>query len=394
MRNYGQDTMSQGKTLKIQTTRVFQDLISTDKRICIFQGSSRASKTYNILIYWIYLLLQEDNKVLSIVRKTLPSLKGSVLRDLKEILIKFGVYDSEKWHSVDGYFELGTNIIEWFSVDDETKLRGRKRDYLFINEATEVSYDEYIQLALRTSGRIVIDLNPSLWNSWIYDLEGKDDVFYTVVTYKDNPFLSKSLIDEIEKLKDSGDNNLWRVFGEGQKGVPTRVVFSHQKYYDTLPQGAKLLAYGLDFGYNDPTTLIAVYKYNEAIYCEELLYLRNATIPDLIYKIKDLGVNLKDEFICDSANPQGIAELSRNGINAKPVKKDTILSGIDQIKRSQFYVHKDSKNIIQELNSYVWKTDKNGNNLDEAVDSMNHTLDAIRYVLQMKQMRNTGVYVL
>jgi phage terminase large subunit len=392
MRNYGKDMKNQ-KTLKIQTTRVFQDLISTNKRICVFQGSSRASKTYNILIYWIYRLLQEDNMVLSIVRKTLPALKGSVLRDLKELLIKFGVYEPEKWHSVDGYFELGTNIIEWFSVDDETKLRGRKRDYLFINEATEVTHDEYIQLALRTSDRIVIDLNPSLWNSWIYDLEGQSDVFYTIVTYKDNPFLSETLINEIEKLRDTGDNNLWRVFGEGQKGVPTRVVFSHQKLYKDLPYGSKLLAYGVDFGYNDPTTLIAVYKLGDAIYCKELLYLKNATIPDLIYKIKDLGINLNDDFICDSANPQGIAELSRNGINAKSVKKDTILAGIDQIKRSQFYVHEDSKNIINELNSYVWKVDKNGNNLDEPEDKNNHCLDSIRYVLTMKVMRNSGVYV-
>ena len=377
---------------KVQTTRVFQDLISQDKRINVFQGSSRASKTYNILIYWIYILLQEDNKVLSVVRKTLPALKGSVLRDLKEILIKFEVYDSEKWHSVDGYFELGTNIIEWFSVDDETKLRGRKRDYLFINEATEVTYDEYIQLALRTSGRIVIDLNPSLWNSWIYDLEKEPDVFYTVVTYKDNPFLSQSLIDEIEKLK-TKDSNLWRVFGEGQKGTPTRVVFSHQQYYSQLPPSAKLLGYGIDFGYNDPSTLVRVYKDGDSIYCEELLYLRNVTISDFIYKIKDLGLNLTDDFICDSANPQGIAEMSRAGINSKAVRKDTILSGIDQIKRSNFFVHSNSKNLIEELNSYVWKSDKNGNNLDEAEDKNNHLIDPIRYVLTMKVMRNTGVYV-
>ena len=377
---------------KVQTTRVFQDLISQDKRINVFQGSSRASKTYNILIYWIYILLQEDNKVLSVVRKTLPALKGSVLRDLKEILIKFGVYDSEKWHSVDGYFELGTNIIEWFSVDDETKLRGRKRDYLFINEATEVTYDEYIQLALRTSGRIVIDLNPSLWNSWIYDLEKEPDVFYTVVTYKDNPFLSQSLIDEIEKLK-TKDANLWRVFGEGQKGTPTRVVFSHQQYYSQLPPSCRLLGYGVDFGYNDPSTLVRVYKDGDSIYCEELLYLRNVTISDFIYKIKDLGLNLTDDFICDSANPQGIAEMSRAGINSKAVRKDTILSGIDQIKRSNFFVHSNSKNLIEELNSYVWKSDKNGNNLDEAEDKNNHLIDPIRYVLTMKVMRNTGVYV-
>jgi phage terminase large subunit len=378
--------------MKIQTTRVFQDLISTDKRICVFQGSSRASKTYNILIYWIYKLLNENDKVLSIVRKTLPALKGSVLRDLKEILIMFGQYDPNKWHSVDGYYQLGTNMIEWFSVDDETKLRGRKRDYLFINEATEVSYDEYIQLSLRTSERIVIDLNPSLWNSWIYELEKEQDVFYTIVTYKDNPFLDQSLIDEIEKLK-SRDQNLWKVFGEGQKGVPTRVVFNHQQSYSELPPSAKLIGYGIDFGFSDPCTLIKVHKDGDSIYCEELLYLRNVTIPDFIYKIKDLGVNLTDDFICDSANPQAIAEMSRNGINAKPVKKDTILSGIDQIKRCNFFVHDNSKNLQEELNSYVWKTNKDGNNLDEPEDKNNHLIDPIRYLLTMKVMRNTGVYV-
>jgi phage terminase large subunit len=379
--------------IKIQTTKVFQDLISQQNRICVFQGSSRASKTYNILIYWVYRLLQEDNKVLSVVRKTLPALKGSVLRDLKQILIDFGVYDSNKWHSVDGYYELGTNIIEWFSVDDETKLRGRKRDYLFINEATEVTYDEYIQLVLRTSGRIVLDLNPSLWKSWIYDLEGNDDVFYTVVTYKDNPFLEQSLINEIEGLR-TKDQNLWRVFGEGQKGIPTRVVFNHQQIYETLPSSCKLLGYGVDIGYNDPNTLVKVYKDGDSIYCEELLYLRSTTISDFIYKIKDLKLNLTDDFIVDSAAPMAIQEMVREGINAKPVKKDTILSGVDQIKRSNFFVHKDSKNLLDELNSYVWKIDKNGNILDEPEDKNNHLLDAIRYVLQMKQMRNTGVYVM
>jgi phage terminase large subunit len=379
-------------TTKVQTTRVFQDLISQNNRVCVFQGSSRASKSFNILIYFVYLLLQEEDKVFSIVRKTLPALKGSILRDLKQVLIMFGMYDSNKWHSVDGYYELGSNIIEWFSVDDETKLRGRKRDYLFINEATEVTYDEYIQLVLRTSGRVVMDLNPSLWNSWIYDLEGQPDVFYTIVTYKDNPFLEQSLIDEIEKLKDK-DYSTWKVFGEGQRGVPTRVVFNHQQYYTDLPSSAKLLGYGIDFGYNDPTTLVKVYRDGDSIYCEELLYLKNTTIPDLVYKIKDLGLNLSDDFICDSANPQGIAELSRNGINAKAVKKDTILSGIDQIKRSNFFIHSNSQNLINELNSYVWKNDKNGNNLDEPEDRNNHLIDAIRYVLQMKMMRNTGVFV-
>lgn len=369
--------------MKIKTTKVFEDLINTDKRVCVFQGSSRASKTYNILIYWIYRLLQEDNKTLSIVRKTLPALKGSVLRDLKEILINFGLYEPSKWHSVDGYYELGTNTIEWFSVDDETKLRGRKRDYLFINEATEINEEEYTQLILRTSDRVTIDLNPSLWNSWIYDLEGQEDVFYTIVTYKQNPFLSDVQVKEIEKLQHR-DQNLWRVFGLGQKGVPTRVVFNHQQICDEIPKEAKLLGYGIDFGWSDPNTLVAVYKLDDNIYCDELLYLRHTTLPDFIYRIKDLGLNLKDDFICDSANPQSIEEMKRNGINSKSVVKGSILHGIDLIKRHNLFITPTSLNLINELNSYVWKQDKNLNNLDEPVDKDNHIIDGIRYVLQMK----------
>ena len=378
--------------VKIQTTKVFEELHTSDKRVNVFQGSSRASKTYNILIYFVSRLLNEDNKTLSLVRKTLPALKGSVLRDLKEILLKFEVFDSNNWHTGDGYYQIGTNIIEWFSVDDETKLRGRKRDYLFINEATEISYDEYIQLILRTTGMVVMDLNPSLWKSWIYDLEGQDDVKYTITTYKDNPFLPQIQIDEIEKLKHR-DPNLWRIFGLGQKGIPTKMVFTHQQYYTDLPQGAKLLGYGIDWGYSDPSTLVRVSKMDENIFCQELLYLRNTTIPDFIYKIKDLGLNYTDDFICDSANPQAIEELRRNGINAKPVKKNSILHGIDLVKRNNLFIHNDSINLQQELFSYIWKTDKNNNNLDEPVDSNNHLIDGIRYVLEMKIGRNTGVYI-
>jgi phage terminase large subunit len=378
--------------MNIKTTRVFEDLLESDKRINVFQGSSRASKTYNILIFFVYKLLNEDNKILSVVRKTLPALKGSVLRDLKEILIMFDVYEPANWHQADGYYQLGTNLIEWFSIDDETKVRGRKRDYLFINEATEVSFDEYTQLVLRTADMIVLDLNPSLWQSWIYDLEGRDDVSYNVITYKDNPFLPETQIREIEKLKER-DVNLWRIFGLGLKGMPTKMVFTHHQLYYDLPKDAKLLGYGIDWGYSDPSTLVAVYKNDDGIYAEEKLYLKNVTIPDFIYKIKDLGINLTDDFIADSANPQAIEELKRNHINCKPVRKNSILHGIDLLKRNNFYVNVNSKNLLNELQSYVWKTDKNNNNLDEPVDSNNHILDGIRYVLEMKLGRNTGVFV-
>jgi phage terminase large subunit len=379
--------------LKVQTNKIFEDLLNPDYRNYVFQGSSRSGKSRNIIIWMVINILNEENKVYSIVRKTLPALKASILRDLKEVLIQLDLYDSNKWHTVDGYVEIGSNIIEWFSLDSEERVRGRKRDVCFINEATEISFEEYVQLNLRTTERMIMDFNPSLWQSWLYDLENQPDTFYTIVTYHDNPFLSKIQVEEIEKLQHR-DPNLWRVFGLGQKGIPTRVVFSHQQIYDELPQGAKLLGYGIDIGYNDANTLVRVYKDGDSIYCEELLYLRNTTISDFIYKIKDLGINLTDDFIVDSAAPQAIAEMSRSGINAKPVKKDTILSGIDQIKRHNLFIHRNSLNLQMELNSYVWKSDKNGNNLDEPEDKNNHIIDALRYVLQMKIMRNTGVYVM
>ena len=379
--------------MKIQTTKTFEDLLNTNYRNYVFQGSSRAGKTYNIILWMVINILNEENKVYSIVRKTLPALKASVLRDLKDILNKLDLYDPNKWHTVDGYVEIGTNVIEWFSLDTEERVRGRKRDVCFVNEATEITYDEYVQLNLRTSERMILDFNPSLWQSWLYDLDGQPDTFYTIVTYNDNPFLPQNQVEEIEKLK-TRDQNLWRVFGLGQKGIPTRVVFNHQQIYDELPKSAKLLGLGIDVGFNDPNTLVRVYKDGESIYCEELLYLRNTTVSVFIYKIKDLGVNLTDDFIVDSAAPQAIAEMSRSGINAKPVKKDTILAGIDQIKRHNLFIHKNSLNLQSELNSYVWKSDKNGNNLDEPEDKNNHIIDAIRYVLQMKVMRYTGVYVM
>lgn len=378
--------------MKIQTTKTFEDLLVPGFRNYVFQGSSRAGKTWNIVLWLVIDLLNKENKVYSIVRKTLPALKGSVLRDLKEILIKLELYEESKWHSVDGYFELGTNIIEWFGLDTEEKIRGRKRDICFVNEATEISYDEYVQLSLRTTDRMIADFNPSLWNSYLYDMQNQEDTLYSIVTYRDNPFLPKNQIEEIEKLKER-DPNLWRVFGLGVRGVPTRMVFTHQQLYMDLPPTAKLLGYGIDWGYSDPSTLVAVYQSGESIYCQELLYLKNITIPDFIYKIKDLGINLTDDFIADSANPQAIEELRRANINCKPVKKSSILRGIDLIKRSNFYIHYMSKNLQNELQNYSWKVDKNGNNLDEPIDNMNHLIDGIRYVLEMKVARPAQVYV-
>ena len=370
--------------MKIQTTEIFEKLEENkDKRLLLFQGSARSGKTYNIILWLVIHLLQTPNKTLSIVRKTLPALKGSVLQDLKEILEKLALYNPGDWKKQEGYYTLPNNsVIEWFSTDEEQKLRGRKRDMLFVNEANEITRDEYVQLAIRTTGQIIMDYNPSDLYSYIYDLiETEDDVFFHKSTYLENPFLTKEIIKEIESLQDK-DENLWRVFGLGERGIATNSVFT--KYYETdeIPQ-TKNIFRGLDWGYNDPTAFVEIRKVDDNIYVKELLYQRGLTANDIIYKIQQMDIDPTDEIWCDSARPEIIEDLKRSGINAKPVKKNTILHGIDLIKRHKVYIHKDSTNILDEFKNYKWKKNKDGNILDTPEDKYNHGIDAIRYAMEM-----------
>lgn len=370
--------------MKIQTTKVFEELLYSDeiqKRIVVAQGGSRSGKTYNILIWWIVKLLQEENKTLSIVRKTLPSLKNSVLKDLVDILEKFGLYKQEDWHKQEGYFTLGTNTINWFSVDEPQKLRGSKRDYLYCNEANELTIEDWNQLIFRTSDKVILDLNPSELSCWVYDLETRDDTYLFKTTYKDNPFVDTNIIKELENLKEK-DENLYRIYTLGERGIATTLVFNKWNTIENIPPSAKLLGYGADFGYNDPTTLIGVWQEGDSLFYKELLFARGLTTADFIHRLSQLNIDRTDTIWCDSAQPQTIEELRRNKFNAKPVNKKSILHGIDLMKQHYNFIITSSENILYEFGSYKWKTDKNGNLLDAPEDKDNHTIDSIRYVLE------------
>ena len=248
--------------MSIQTTIVFEELLNSDelgKRVVVAQGGSRSGKTFNILIYWIYKLLQEDKKTLTIVRKTLPALKNSVLKDLIQILELFGVYNPTDWHKQEGYYQLGTNVINWVSVDEPQKIRGSKRDYLYCNEANELKLEDWNQLIFRTTDKVICDLNPSELSSWVYDLELRDDCYFFKTTWRDNPFVDDNIIKELESLKYK-DENLYRIYNLGEKGLATELVFNRYDTIEHIPPEAKLLGRGMDFGYNHPSTIIEVYK--------------------------------------------------------------------------------------------------------------------------------------
>ena len=378
--------------MSIKTTVVFEELLKSDeldKRIVIAQGGSRSGKTFNILIYWIYRLLQEDKKTLTIVRKTLPSLKNSVLKDLIQVLELFEIYDPNKFHKQEGFYELGSNIINWTSVDEPQKIRGMKRDYLYCNEANELKIEDWNQLIFRTTDKVICDLNPSELNSWVYDLEKRDDSYMFKTTWRDNPFVSDTIIKELESLKEK-DENLYRIYNLGEKGIATQLVFTKFSTIEKIPEGMKLLGRGMDFGYNSPTTLIEIYKDEDNLYIRELLYTKNKTMPDIIYQMEQLGFDKTDTIWCDSALPQNIEELKRSRFNVKPVNKKSILHGIDLIKRHHIWIESTSTNTIKEFQTYRFKEDKDGNLIDTPEDDNNHSIDSIRYVLESELNKKSG----
>ena len=264
-------------------------------------------------------------------------------------------------------------------MDQPVKVRGRKRNLLFINEANELFYEDWQQLLFRTSEKIILDYNPSEEYHWIYDkVKTRDDASFLKTNYLDNPFLEKTLVDEIERLQYT-DEQYWQIYGLGEKGISKAVIFNYVEY-NTIPSDAEFVALGMDFGFtNDPTALVKIYKKDLNLYIEELLYRTMMTTNDIHNFLKN---NIIDQTIyADSAEPRIIEELRRMGWSIRPSLKgkDSINAGIDLLKRYKLHIHKDSTNAIQEFRNYKWKEDRTGKLTNTPEDKNNHITDAVRY---------------
>ena len=338
--------------------------------------------------------MQEQGKVFSIVRKSLPSLKMTAYRDFMEILKGLDMYDENSHNKSDHTYELHGNLFEFISLDQPQKKRGARRDYLFCNEANELSWEDFFQLLVRTTGKIWLDYNPSDAFHWIYDkLLTRGDVTYIQSTYKDNPFLDPSIVDEIERLQFT-DEDYWRIYGLGERGMSRATIF--QFGYSELR--GTLLSYGLDFGFtNDPTALVAVYQDGDNLIVDEIIYQTGLTNRDISLKLKDEGIDSRAEIFADSAEPKSIEELHRFGWNTKPTSKgnDSVIVGIDVLKRHKLFITQRSKNLERELRNYKWTEDKNGNLLNKPIDAFNHAIDAMRYATYNKMSKpNYGRYAI
>lgn len=380
----------------VHTNKVFRHLQRDRNKIIVEQGGTRSGKTYNILLWIIFEYCHKySGKIITIVRKSFPAVRGTVMRDFYTILQQYGLYNEELHSKSNNEYYINGNTVEFISLDLPQKIRGRKRDLLFINEANELNYEDWQQLIFRTTEQIIIDYNPSDEFHWIYDkvLTREDCSFYKT-TYDDNPFLPASIVEEIERLKET-DENYWRVYGLGERGQSRSLIFSFVSVGD-VPSQAKLVSYGLDFGFsNDPTALVATYMLDQNIYVKELLYRTGLTNQDIAKELQRLGLDRRDEIYADSAEPKSIEEIYRMGWNVKPTMKGAINQGIDLLRRYKLHVTDSSSNVIKEMRNYKYIEDKDGNLTNKPVDKFNHACDALRYSVINKLSRpNYGTYAI
>ena len=365
-------------------TTVINKIKNLTKFVKGIQGGTSAGKTFGVLPVLIDIAAKNKLTEISVVAESIPHLKRGAMKDFKKIMIETGRFVHSRWNATDfKYTFQNGSQIEFFSADNDSKLRGARRDYLYMNEANNMTFHAYTELASRTKQGVYLDWNP-VNEFWFHtDLKNDDDVDFLTVNYLDNEACPESALNFILKAKEKAATsayweNWYKVYGLGEIGSLDGVIFNNWKTIDTIPHDARLLGYGLDFGYtNDPTAIVEIYKWNDKRIINEICYEKGLTNSQIAKR-----VTTKMPAYCDSAEPKSIAELKLHGLNAIGVTKgsDSINYGISVIQENRYLVTKKSTNLISELRKYAWDKDKKtGNTLNKPIDDFNHAIDSWRY---------------
>lgn len=380
-------------------TNAIRKIRGLKSRKKVIQGGTSAGKTIAIIAVLIDRATRSRTDI-SVVSETIPHLRRGAIRDFIKVMEATGRWRNDGWNkSLLTYTFTNGSVMEFFSADQDARLRGARRNILYINEANNIDFSAYYQLAIRTNKEIFIDYNP-VAEFWAHtEVLKEPDAELLVLTYADNEALDEDIKRDIEAAREKAKTseywaNWWRVYGQGLIGNLTGAVFQNWELIDRLNYAElKFIGIGLDWGYSsDPTALIAVYQNKNDIYLHELIYTTGLTNIDIANKLKELNINRAYEIIADSAEPKSIEEVFRFGFNIRPANKgpDSVNNSIDILQRYNLKITKESINLIKELRNYVWQTDKNGKSLNTPIDRYNHAIDAVRYVALNKLSRNAG----
>lgn len=353
-----------------------------DNAVVVNKGGTRSGKTWSLLQLCYNLIIKKQGILVSVVGETMPFLKRGAMRDFKAML--GNEWHDEWWNASDKVYTIPTtkSSLEFFSADNEGKVHGSARDYLFLNECYFIDWEIYRQLAVRTRKRILLDYNPRS-RFWVDEhLIGKEGVALIHSTYKDNPHLTPMQIAMIESNK--GDENWWRVYGEGETGSVEGLVYTSWEMCAALPESFKREFYCIDFGFtNDPTAILRVLLGGGELWIDELAYRTAMLNDDIVDVLRAAGVGSNAAIVCDSAEQKSIAEINnKGGYHAVPVAKGrgSVTAGITAVQAYRLHVTQRSLGTIEELRNYSWRRDSiNGGYYNEPVDRYNHAMDALRY---------------
>lgn len=381
---------SNRKQVQIAATPVFYQNMYSEFEVNVNRGGARSTKSYSIAQILSLKAIQEKQKKILIVRKSLPPLRISTLFTFKDVLGTMGVTERFREEKVGLNYWYKGNLIHFGSVDDPEKIKSSEWNYIWIEEATEFSYEDYKQLKLRLSNpsvdgkknQMYLSFNPTDEFCWIKEKvldEPTENTLEIVSTYRDNPFLSADYVKIIENLQYQ-DQNYWRIYGLGEWGRLEHVIYSNYDFCPAFPQDLKDIIYGLDFGYNAESAMLKIGIKGMEVWEEEVIYSKCLTNQDLIARMNKVGVDKRYPIYCDNAEPDRIEELKRAGYKARGCTKST-MDSIDFVKRLKIHQVETSSNLTKERRSFSWKTNKNGDPLDEPVEFMDHLMDCERYGL-------------
>lgn len=398
---------------KFVRTRAISKLLRLRKRIRIVPGGTSAGKTYGIIPILIDKASRRADLEISIVSESVPHLRRGAMKDFLKIMRDTGRFNPESWNKTMLTYTFGNgSFIEFFSADQESKVRGPRRNILYVNECNNLSFDTYHQLAIRTDELIYLDFNPS-HEFWVHTELGADpDAEWLTLTYQDNQALPATIVREIEKARDKGFHNprldpsrlfaaenianhywanWWKVYGLGLKGKLEGVIFQDWKQIKTIPPGARLLGRGMDFGFtNDPTTLVELWQWNKTVIYHQVIYETGLLNSAIAAKVKALN-NYRSPIYADNAAPKDIAELKSYGLNIQAVDatkgQGEIMFGINLMLEQDIYITQESLDLISEFRKYMYAKDKSGKLLNQPIDEHNHGIDAARYITISKLRR-------
>lgn len=362
-------------------TTATQKLLKLRKRIHGVSGGTSAGKTISIIQILIDKSQSDTSpKLTSITSESMPHLKRGAIRDFLDIMQTQNYFKDNSWNKTDFTYTLETGSrIEFFSLDMPHKVRGPRRDRLFINEANNIPLETFDQLEIRTKEEVWLDWNPVAEFWWYTDVAPNRDVDFIILTYLDNEGLSQSIVDSIESRREN--KNWWNVYGLGQLGESEGRIYTGWQIIDEVPHEARLERYGLDYGYsNDPTASDGIYKYNGGLIIDEIIHQKGLGNSEIANVFKNVP---RAVIIADSAEPKSNDEIKSYGITIIPSTKGqgSVLQGIQLVQNQRISITKRSINTIKEYRNYLWMTDKNGHIINEPVDYMNHHMDAIRYAI-------------